>query len=366
MELFDLLQTLTEVDGPSGLEQAVSEVVSELWRPLADELLVDRMGNVLAVKHGAPTGERRRLLIATHMDEIAMMVKAITQYPQGEGRAGAYGFLQLTNVGGVDVRHLVGQPVLVHGARPLPGIIGALPRRLLPELGSSDVYGFDELLVDVGLPIGELRELVAVGDFISFRQPLRKLLNDRVCGKAVDNRASVAAATRALELLQERRHRWDVVVAATVQEETRLLGAYTAAFEQRPDAAMAIDVTFAKGPGARDSHLFELDDGPTLGLGVNVHPGMFARLQQAAEALEMSVHLEPHTRSSGTDAHGLQVAREGVPTGVVSIPIRYMHTMVETVALADIERVGRLAAEFAARLDDSFIEEMQNELMGEG
>ena len=271
----------------------------------------------------------------------------------------------MTSVGGVDLRHLYGQAVVVHGQTDLPGIVGALPKSMLPNSNSSKVYGFDELVVDVGLSANELRKQVSVGDFISFRQPLRKLLNDRVSGKALDNRASVAAVTVALEYLQGRRHDWDVVAVATAQEETGLLGAFTSAFAQRPDVAVAIDVTFAKGPGTKESQLFELDEGPTVGLGANVHQGVLKKLQDAAEALEMKVHVEPHSSHSGTDAYGLQIAREGIPTGLVSIPLRYMHTMVETVATADVERAGRLLGEFAARLEEEFLDEIAKE-MGEG
>ena len=375
MELFDLLQKLTEAAGPSGLEDTVRETLSDVWQPLVDELVVDNMGNLLAMKHGALSQEpvagdaqarAPRVLLAAHMDEIALMVKAITQYPAADDEGeDAAGYLQLTNVGGVDVRHLYGQPVIVHGRRQLPGIVGALPKSMLSGASSSKVYGFDELVVDVGLSLTELRDVVAVGDFISFQQPLRKLLNDRVSGKALDNRASVAAVTVALEYLQGRRHEWDVVVVATTQEETRLLGAFTSAFAQRPDVAVAVDVTFAKGPGVKDSHLFEMDEGPTLGLGANVHPGVLHKLQEAAEALEMKVHLEPHAYHSGTDAYGLQIAREGIPTGLVSIPIRYMHTMVETVATADVKRAGRLLGEFAARLSGTLLEDIAKEMMGE-
>lgn len=374
MDLFDLLQKLTETPGPSGLEDAVRATLSEVWRPLADDVIVDRMGNLLAVKRGRQevdgggaqaTADRPRLLLAAHMDEIALMVKSIVAYPNEKDEASASGFLRLTKVGGVDIRHLYGQPVVVHGQRDLPGIIGALPKHMLPDLSSSNVYGYDELVVDVGRPLKAVRELISVGDFISFHRPLRKLLNDRVSGKALDNRASVAAVTFALEYLQGRQHAWDVFAVATVQEETRLLGAYTSAFDRRPDVALAIDVTFAKGPGTKDSQLFELDGGPTLGLGVNVHPGVLRGLQEAAAALEMKVHLEPHTRYSGTDAYGLQIARDGIPTGLVSIPIRYMHTMVETVATGDIERAGRLLGEFAARLSDTFLKEITKDMMGE-
>lgn len=373
MQLFELLQKLTETPGPSGLEDAVRTTLLDVWHPLADEVKVDHMGNVLAIRRGRhddttqPVEEapRRRLLLAAHMDEIALMVKSIAAYPNERDESDAHGFLRLTKVGGVDARHLYGQPVVVHGKRDLPGIIGALPKYMLPDTSSNDVYDFEDLVVDVGLSLADVRDLVHVGDFISFHQPLHKLLNDRISGKAIDNRASVAAVTAALEYLQGRRHTWDVVAVATVQEETRLLGAFTSAFDQRPDVAVAIDVTFAKGPGTKDGHLFELDEGPTLGLGANVHPGVLQKLEEAAKALEMTVHLEPHSRHSGTDAYGLQIARDGIPTGLVSIPIRYMHTMVETVATADIERAGRLLGEFAARLSDSFLEDIAKEMMGE-
>lgn len=364
MDIFETLQKLTEVPGPSGMEGPVSDAVRSVWSPFVDEIMVDHVGSLLALKkgHGQAPGQERppRLLLAAHMDEIALMVKDITEYPKdGNGS----GFLKVTSVGGVDRRHLYGQRVTVHGRRELPGIIGALPTSMQDGGTATKAYPYDELVVDVGLSSTDVRELVNVGDFISFSQPLRKLLNERAAGKALDNRASVAAVAVALEYLSGRRHDWDVVAVATAQEETRLLGAYTSAYAQRPDVAIAVDVTFGKGPGAKDAGTFELDGGPTLGLGPNVHPGVLAELREAASALEMTVHTEPHGRASGTDAYGLQIAREGIPTGLVSIPLRYMHTMVETLALADVERAGRLLGEFAARLDDSFLEKLTKEML---
>lgn len=366
MDIFKSLKRLSETAGPSGMEASIANVVADLWRPYVDEVQGDRIGNLIALKRGQSekgNNGRPRLLIAAHMDEIALIVKQITQYPKGEG---GYGFLRVSPVGGVDVRHLYGQPVVVHGQRELSGIIGALPIGMLPKERRGKAYDYDELLVDVGRPIAEVRELVSVGDFVSFRQPLRRLLNKRAAGKALDNRASVAAVAVALEYLSDRLHSWDVVAVATVQEETRLLGAFTSAYAQRPDAAIALDVTFGKGPGAKDAETHELDEGPALGLGPNVHPGMFKRLQEAADALEMDVHTDPHSRASGTDAFGLQIAREGIPTGLVSIPLRYMHTMVETLALSDVERAGRLLGEFVARLNESFLEDIAKEFMEEG
>lgn len=365
MNTYELLKTLTETPGPSGLENKIAAAIQTAWQPLVDSLSVDRVGSLVGVKRGRPANPdvRRSLLLAAHEDEIALMVKQIVAFPDEEG---GNGFLRVSSVGGVDIRHLYGQTAVVHGRRDLVGVIGSLPSFMLPEERQDKAYGYDDLLVDVGLPAAELRQLVQVGDFISFRQPLRKLLNNRVTGKALDNRASVAAVTVCLEQLQGRQHQWDVVAVATAQEETALLGAFTSAHAQRPDAAIAIDVTFAKGPGASNDSTFELDEGPVIDLGPNVHPGMYKALMDAAEALEMKVNTSTHARFSGTDAYGLQIARQGIPTGLVSIPLRYMHTMVETVTTADVERVGRLLAEVVVRLDDKFLEKLAAGLMETG
>ncbi|MCA9968939.1 MAG: hypothetical protein KC425_01930 [Anaerolineales bacterium] len=351
MNTFKLLQTLSEAVGPSGFEQEIADVVMELWQPLVDTLARDRVGSLVACKYGAGSAPRPRLLLAAHMDEIGLMVKQIV--PQG-----AHGFLRVTGLGGVDRRHLYGQMVDVHGQRRLPGVLGGLPAAMRPDKQTDDVLTYDELVVDVGLPMSALRELVAVGDFVSFRQPLRKLQNKHVSGKALDNRASLAAVTLALEYLQARRHEWDVVAVATCQEETRLLGAFTSGYAERPDAAVAIDVTFGKGTGVSSDEGFVLGGGPVIDLGPNVHPGMFKQLHEVAKSLEMKVTTATHSRGSGTDAYGLQVARAGVPTGLVSIPLRNMHTMVEVVHLSDVERSGRLLGEFCAQLDASFLENL--------
>ncbi|MEJ2746503.1 MAG: M42 family peptidase [Anaerolineae bacterium] len=358
MNIFKLLKTLTETAGPSGYEQNISAVITELWEPYVDSITTDRVGSLIAIKHGQGKEPRRRLLLAAHMDEIALMVKqVVTQNDSG--------FLRVTNVGGIDIRHMYGQLVTVHGQRELSGVIGSLPASMLPPDKKDKPIGWEDVCVDVGLPAKEVEDLVSIGDFVSFRQPLRKLQGKRVSGKALDNRASVAAVTVCLDYLHGRSHDWDIVAVATSQEETRLLGAFTSAYSQRPDAAIAIDVTFGKGPGANDSGTFELGGGPTLDLGPNVHPGMLAGLQEAAKALELKVNVSTHSRSSGTDAFGLQVAREGIPTGLVGIPLRYMHTPVESIDTADVERSGRLMGEFAARLDDKFVDKLVEGMMEE-
>lgn len=358
MDYFKILRKLTETTGPSGYEHRIGEVISELWTPFSDHITIDRVGSVIALCPGIGMEPRPRLLLAAHMDEIGLMVTKIEPYND-------YGFLRVTNVGGVDIRHLYGQRVIVHGQQDLPAVIGSLPVKMLDKEIRTQPYGYQTLLIDPGLPFDTLQKQVAVGDFVSFDQPLRKLLGKNVAGKALDNRASVAAVTACLDFLAQRKHMWDIVAVATVQEETRLLGAYTSAFSQLPDAAVALDVIFAKGAAFADASAVELDSGPVLDIGPNVHPGVFRALHDAAEALEMNISVRTHSRASGTDAYGLQVARSGIPTALVSIPLRYMHTMVETINTQDIKRTGRLLAEFITRLDDDFVLNLAKGMMEE-
>lgn len=351
MDIANLLNTLVTTPGPAGQEADIAAVIAAIWKPYAALVEHDRLGNVIALKDGSGASPRKKLLLAAHMDEIALMVSEIVT-------AHGNGFLRVTNLGGIDIRQIYGLRVVVHGRHNVRGVVGCLPARLLAPEKANLAFDYEDLVVDVGLSAESTRNLIRVGDFITFDQPLYTLQNGRVAGKALDNRASVAAVTVALDYLQRRSHSWDVIAVATVQEETRLLGAYTSAFDRRPDAAVAVDVTFAKGPGTNDAGSFEMGKGPTIDIGVNVHPGVFQALRDSAEALEMTTHISPHTRSSGTDAAGLQIARRGVPTGIVSIPLRYMHTVVESAVIKDIERAGRLLGEFAARLEPDFIDKI--------
>lgn len=356
MEIYPLLKQLTEAPGPSGDETGIAGAVESLWQPLVDEIVTDRVGSLLGFKRGVGDEPRPAILLAAHQDELGLLVSRVIDH-------GGSGFLRVSGLGGVDRRQLFGQIVEVHGREKLTGVLGGLPDSMLPEKERGQAYSYENLALDVGLPYDRVRELVSIGDFVTFRQPLRQLLGSRVSGKALDNRSSVAAVTLCLELLQTRRHTWDVIAVATSQEETAYLGAYTSAFAQRPDVAVAIDVGHAKGPGTNDSELPELGSGPLIGMGAEIHPAVFNALREAAKALEMSVATSPNARGGGTDAYALQTAREGIPTGLVEIPLRYMHTMVETADTSDVERAGRLLAEMIARLDDKFLPNLKEDLM---
>lgn len=343
MDTLKLLKTLCETPGPPGREDAVREVVREQWAPLTDSQRVDAMGNLIALRHGTGPAPRQTLMIAVHMDEIGLIVTG----QDGE-------FLRVHTLGGNDRRVLLGQEVTVHGRQDVPGIIGNRPPHVLSASERDKVPSWRGLFIDTGLAEDELRGLVRTGDHVTLRCPLVELRNRRVAAKALDNRASVAAATLALEMLQQRAHAWDVAAVATVQEEMGVKGAITSAYGVAPQMAIALDVTFAKqyddsGPGA-----FSLDKGPTIGVGPNLHPQIVERLNEIAKREEIPVETEPLPGSSGTDAWGIQVAREGIPCGLISIPIRYMHQPVELVALRDIERAARLLVSFICELEADF------------
>lgn len=353
MDTRDLIQTLSALAGPPGREEAVRSVIADLWRPLVDDLRVDGMGNLIALRRGrGPEGSpRRSLMAAAHMDEIGLIVTGI------DGT-----FLRIAALGGIDRRVLLGLEVRVHGRRELPGVIGSRPPHVLPASERKNMPPWHELFIDTGLPAEELEEAVRVGDHVTVQQSPVVLMNDRIAGKALDNRASVAALTLALDLLQRRTHTWDFVAVATVQEEVGIKGAITSAYGVAPDLAIALDVTFAKQHNDSDTGVLDMDKGPAIGVGPNCHPQIVARLRDTAKAEEIPALLEPLPGSSGTDAWGIQIAREGIPTGLLSIPVRYMHQPVELVTVPDVERTGRLLASFASGLEPEFCPRWEDEL----
>lgn len=346
-ELITFLNSLLTSPGLSGHEGPIRELIEPAWRPVTDEISISRLGSLHGLKKGSAPEPRPTILIAAHMDAIGLMVTSI-----------ADGFLRVTEVGGLDARVLPGQLVTVHGRQDLPGVIVQPPAHLLPEGARKGPVPLNNLLVDTGLRPQRVKNLVRTGDLISFAQEPIQLQADTLAGHSLDNRASVAALTLCLDELQKRNHAWDVWAVATAQEEETLGGARTSAFQLRPQLAVAVDVTWGKSTGTPDHKTFPLGKGPTLGLGPNIHPGLHSSFKEVADNLEIPYAIEVMPRHSGTDAYSLQVAAEGIPTMVVGIPLRYMHTPVEVVALKDIRRTAHLLSEFIAHLDSDYMEKL--------
>jgi putative aminopeptidase FrvX len=347
VEVVPFLKSLSEASGVSGYEDEVRELVLEGFAPLSDEIRTDAMGNVIALKRGRGKEPRRRIMLAGHMDEIGLMVTVLDK-----------GFLRFTQVGGFDVRTLMGQEVLVHGRRQLPGVIGSRPPHVLGPQERDKVVPMEDLFIDVGLTPDELEGVVQVGDLITIRRSFTELQNGLVTGKAFDDRAAVASIALCLDMLQTLDHEWNVFGVATVQEEVGLRGAFTSTFGVAPDVGIAIDVGFGKQPGVTEADAIELNKGPALCVGPNIHPGMFAALKRVADEYEIPVQTEVAPRGTGTDANAMQITREGIPTALLSIPLKSMHTSVETLSVKDLQRTGRLMAQFIAGLDGSFMDKL--------
>jgi endoglucanase len=347
-DILPFLKSLISVSGLSGYEHPVADLIMARWRPLVDEVSFSRVGSLHGLKRGTGEAPRPSLMIATHMDAIGMQVSRIVD-----------GFLHITNVGGIDVRVLPGAEVTIHASgsnEELPGVIVMRPARFLPESVGDKVLPIEHLLVDTGLLPREVAKKVCVGDLVSFANEPFELAGDVISGHSVDNRASIAALTICLEELQNKPHLWDVWAVATVQEETTYLGAYSSSFQLRPQAAVVIDGCFAKGPGASGWQSSAMGKGVGLCIGPNMHPFLHKKLKELAERLEIPWFLDVTPLDSGTDAFAIQVTADGIPTALVEFPIRYMHTPVESVSLKDIQRTGRLLAEFIASLEADFVD----------
>ena len=279
-DILPFLKTLLAVPGLSAYETPVMELIREKWTPLVSETQLSKLGSLEALKKGSGTDPRPALMVATHMDAIGMMVTSVKD-----------GFLYLTNIGGVDARVLPGTLVTVHatgnGAQSLPGVVAQPSNKLLPPSIGDGPVPLDQLVVDTGLLPKDVAKLVNVGDLVSYATEPTELAGDIISGHTLDNRASVAALTVALEELQTKSHAWDVWAVATVQEEVGLTGAYTSAFDLNPSIALVVDVTFAKGPGANDWNTVPFGKGPTLCMGPNIHPALFNALKELADKLEI-------------------------------------------------------------------------------
>jgi endoglucanase len=347
-EFLPFLKSLLSISGLSGYEGPAARLIEEKWRPLVDEISVSRVGSLHGLKRGTGKEPRPSLMIAAHMDSIGLQVSQIRD-----------GFLHIANLGDIDTRVLPGLEVTVHASgsgEELAGVIAMPPASLLPESEGEGVIALKHLLVDTGLTPREVERKVRIGDLVSFANEPMELAGDVISGHSVDNRSSVAALTVCLEDLQNKSHAWDVWAVATVQEENSFLGAYSSAFQLRPQLAIAVDVTFAKGPNADGWQTFSMGEGVGLCMGPNMHPFLHARLKEVAERVEIPWFLDVTPDHSGTDAYPMQTTVEGIPTALVEFPIRYMHTPVESVSIKDIQRAGRLLAEFIASLETNFME----------
>ncbi len=337
-----LLDKLLRTGAPSGHEGPAAAI----WREEAEfaTLSVDGLGSSIArVGDAAPL-----LAVVGHIDEIGLVVTHIDEK----------GFLWFAPIGGWDPQILVGQRVEIRGRESLvPGVVGRKPIHLLEAEQRKKVVELKGLHIDVGaVDREEAAAMVRVGDpVVVAAEPIR-LAGDRLVSRALDNRLGAYIALEALRRCNERGSLSGSFAAiAAVQEEIGLFGARTSAFEVRPDLAVAVDVTHATdAPGVDEKEVgsHPLGSGPAIGRGSTLSPKVFDLLVETAEAAGIEHTVSASGRATSTDADAIQISRAGIPTGLVSIPLRYMHSPVELVDLGDLEATVELLAAFAARLED--------------
>lgn len=335
---FDLLKRLCETPGVSSREEPIRALVIEELRSLTDTLSVDTMGNVIGIKKG--TGGPK-VMIAAHMDEIGFLVKHIDDK----------GFLRLQPIGGWDPRVMVAQRVYVHGFAGGKWL-GALmpsnkPAHLLTAEDMNKPPKVEDFYVDLGLPVGEVKAAVEIGDPVTMARTAEQV-GGNVVSKTLDNRVSVFVMLEALR--QVGTHACEIQAVATTQEEVGLRGAITAAYALQPDIGLAIDITLANDfPGMADhDQITRLGEGAAIKVmdsSLLCHPKLVRHFRDVAEKNNIKYQLEILSRG-GTDAGGIQRSRAGIPSFTLSIPTRYVHTVNETAAVSDIEACITLLARY--------------------
>lgn len=347
MSLSENLEKLSNASGVVGREEEVRNLMVKLMQPYSDEVHVDKLENVIAVKKGKKNATK--VMLAAHMDEIGLMVKTINKE----------GFLQFAKMGGIDDRILVAQKVIVYTNNgPLYGIIGSKPPHIQKEDERKKILAYDELFIDIGAKDKEdaAKMGVAVGDAVGFDTKYAKVNEDTVIGKAFDDRAGCAAMIETLKLLEKTE--CTVYGVGTVQEEVGLRGAVTAAFSIEPDIGIALDVTVAGDvPGVREfDSSVKMGKGPALSVsdsGLITHPKILRLLLDTAKEEKIPVQLETGLMGS-TDAARISLSRQGVPSGTISIGTRYIHSPIGMLNLKDVEATAKLTTAAIMKAQESF------------
>lgn len=332
MEVKEILKNLSNLDGPSGYEFPVIKYIKDVAEKIAPvETLIDNHGNLIVRKKG----DGKKIALFAHTDEIAFV---ITKKEFGN-------YFRIHTFGGVDPKVVISQRLRIHTKEGISyGIVGMLEPHLQTEEIRQKNITFDDLFIDVL----DKSDSVQIGDLATFDSEAFDLNERYIAGKALDNRASCATLLYTLELLNQFIANADIYFVFSVREEDGVSGAVNAAYKINPDLAIVLDVTH--GDISRPSYpKIETGKGPVLDIGPMVNYEYFDKIKNLAEKLSVNYQIEPNGEHSHTDTDRIQITREGIPTLLISIPLRYMHTPYEVVNIRDIEETARLLSFFLAR-----------------
>ncbi len=347
LSLNENLEKLSNACGVTGREEEVRKLLIKMLKPHVDEIAVDKLENVIALKKGKKASPK--VMIAAHMDEVGLMVKTVTKE----------GFLQFAKMGGIDDRILLAQKVAVHTKNgPLQGIIGAKPPHIQKEAERKKIVTYDQLFIDIGAKnLEDAKKMgVKIGDPVSFDEKYAKISKDVVTGKAFDDRVGCAIMIETLKQLGDTD--CTIYAVGTVQEEVGLRGAATATFGVDPDIGIALDVTVAGDvPGVREFDTSaKMGKGPVLTVadsGLITHPKVLRLLLDSAEESKIEYQLETGLLGS-TDAARMSLTRQGVPSGTVSVATRYIHSPVGMLSLKDAENSAKLTVAAIQQIQKHF------------
>ena len=338
----EFLQQLIDAPSPSGYEQAVRRVWRETVSTFADDVRGDVHGNVIASRN---PGGSPRLMFAGHCDELGLQINFISDK----------GYLYFNTIGGHDPSLISGRRVIIHTQDgPVRGVTGRRAVHLTPRGERGKEQKVEDIWIDIGVSDkAEAEALVRVGDAVTYELGMQPLRNGLAVARAFDNKIGAWVVAEALRRIDAAACAAEVVSVATVQEELGLRGATTSTFGIDPLVGVAVDVTHATDhPNVNKVTAGDvsLDGGPVITRGANVNPVVERLLMESAEALGMTVQVEAEPRGTGTDANAMQLSRAGVATGLLSVPLRYMHTPSEIISLDVADQAADLLAAFAQRL----------------
>ncbi|KAJ49470.1 endoglucanase [Clostridium tetanomorphum] len=347
MECKEILKNLCQVHSPSGREEWIYNIIKSNFQCFG-EVSKDNLNNIYIHKKANNKGNNKgKLMIMAHADEVFLM---ITEFHEN-------GFLKFKSQG-IDAKALVSQEVLIHGRKPINGVIGIKPPHLIEINESEKSISIDDLLIDTGYSIEELKEIVNVGDYATLKRSFYELLNNNVVCKAIDDRAGIAALYECAKEIKNIKNNMDIYFVCSCQEEVGHRGAKVASYNINPDIGIAIDVTFDSGKLGDTNRENVLAGGPIICIGPNIHAKLREKIMEIANEYNIPYGVEVEPGNTGTDAWDIQISRDGIPTLLISIPIKYMHTSVEMVNIEDIKNTGRLLAKFIEKLNDIELEDI--------
>ena len=337
MNVKETIIELCDIPGPAGFEEKVAARAKALLEEYMDEVWTDVLGNVIGVRK---CGKKNavKLLFDAHIDEIGLIVTGIEE-----------GFLRFERLGGLDARVIPATGVELMTEPPIFGVISVLPPHILKKEDTDKNFKTEDLFIDVGMKKDDAKRLISQGTPGVIVSSIKSIGDDLICGKAIDDRAGFVAILRALELLKDTKLEVDLYVMASTQEEVGVRGATTGAYSVAPDYCVVVDVGHAKTP---DSKAFEantkLGDGVTIERGPNMTPSITEKMVSIAQTNDIpyQINVTPGG-SSGTNARAIQISAQGVATGVLELPLKYMHCANEMASLADVESTAKLLSETA-------------------